>query len=872
MRFRLSSALWSMFVAFVSPAAAAPGLDYYLPPGTDYAPAVPTPGQYLGWQIGEWHVSSDQVAGYLRAVAAAAPDRVKLEEIGRTHEQKPLLVATVTSAENHGRLEEIRQRHLAAWRQGGGAKEGRDDQPLVVNLGYSVHGNEPSGVNAMMLVVYHLAAARGPAVEEQLRRTVILVEAQRNPDGGDRAASWFNQHKSLTAPSADPADREHNEAWPGGRFNHYWFDANRDWLPLVHPEARARAELFHRWRPHVLTDHHEMGTGKTFFFQPGEPKRNNPSTSRRLLEATKKFTRHHAAALGRQQILYYSEEGYDDFYPGKGSTYPDLHGCIGILFEQASARGHAQESENGVLEFPFAIRNQVIASLSSLEAALAMRGELREMQAAFASETAALAAASPVKAYVFGDDNDPARAAAFVDLLMRHRIEVRPLRAPLQGQGMTFVPDKAWVVDVAQPQHRLITEIFTDRTSFEEDIFYDVSAWSMPRAYNLPVMTLDSRPPAADPLAAVPSPAGRLVGGHADYAYLVDWRGLHAPRALARLLKQGVVVKVLTGKPIVVAAGGGNTDLPPGTLLIPLGLQPGKVKVIREHVDRMVAEDGLKVYGCDGGLTPAGVDLGSPTFVRLDESRAALITGTGVDAQEIGAVWHTLDQKFAVVPTLLPGSDLGRVNLGRYEFIFMADGSYERLVDDAGVAALKAWVTRGGTLMLTGRALTWAAKREVAPLEFVSEEPTPAGTTVRQPYGTGLDREALKLVAGSIFSVSIDATHPLGFGYGEGGLSLCRSNTLVLKPVKSPYEMPAVYHAQPLRSGYASEENQKRIASSPAAVALTQAKGVVVAMSDLPVFRGFWRGGERVLANAVFFGRSIVPIRNRDPGEEAHAH
>jgi hypothetical protein len=355
-------------------------LDYYLPAGAVYNAKVPTPEQFFGWQVGDWHIRSDLNVAYLRAVAAAAPDRVKLEIIGYTHERKPLVVLTITAPENHRNLDKIRAEHLALLDPAKNAALDVAKMPVVVDLGYSIHGNECSGVNAMPLVVYYLAAAQGPKVEALLRESVILIEAQRNPDGGDRAAQWFNSNRSLTAPSADPADREHKELWPGGRFNHYLFDPNRDWLPLVHPEAQARAALFHQWRPNLLTDHHEMGTNSTFFFQPGVESRNNPNSPAKVFELNHKVAAYHQRALDAKGILYYSQQGFDDFYPGKGSTYPDLHGTIGILFEQASARGHAQESDNGVLTFAYAIRNQVLSSFSSLEAAQALRVDLLGLQ------------------------------------------------------------------------------------------------------------------------------------------------------------------------------------------------------------------------------------------------------------------------------------------------------------------------------------------------------------------------------------------------------------------------------------------------------------------------------------------------------------
>lgn len=864
-------------LALTATSPAAPQIDYYLPAGTSYDPRVPTPESYFGFQVGEWHVTSAQLTGYLRAVAAAAPDRVKLEVVGHTHERKPLIVLTITAPENHARLEQIRQEHLALLDP---ARSGSLDLarlPVVIDLGYSIHGNEPSGVNAVPLVVYHLAAARDARTEDTLRHAVVLVEALRNPDGADRAAHWFNTNRSLSAPSTDPADREHNEAWPRGRFNHYLFDPNRDWLPLVHPEARARAELFHRWRPNVLTDHHEMGTNTSFFFQPGVPTRNNPSIPSRVVELTHRVAAHHQRALDGRGAFYYSEQGFDDFYPGKGSTYPDLHGTIGILFEQASSRGHAQESDNGLLTLPFTIRNQVLTSFSTLEAALALRTELLGLQRDFPRLTAELAAASPVKGYVFGDDGDPARAWAFLDLLARHRIEVRPLREERTVNGQRFSPGSAWVVATNQPQFRLITEMFTRRTKFTDNIFYDVSAWTLPLAYNLPFAELTATAPVGEPLAGEPVfPSGRLVGGRSNYAYVFDWNGYFAPRAVHRLQRAGVLVKGLTGGPAEIrAADGSVAQVGHGAVLVPVGLQPEKAELINRIIDTIVREDGLTVYACSTGLTPRGVDLGSASFRPMPLPRVALLTGQGVDPQSIGSAWHVLDQRVGLTATLLDLTAVARTDMWRYNVIVMADGSYESAFTDATVSALKRWVQDGGTLMVFGRAVRWAAGKGLGAIEVHETAATDGKESPRQPYAQGPDLESLKRVEGAIFAASVDVTHPLGYGFAGDRLALCRATTLLLKRTKSPYDTPIVYTAAPLLSGYASEANQQAIAGTAAAVAAPLGRGAVIAIVDDVNFRGFWYGGNRVFLNAIFHGDAIRPPTMSEAeaeSEDAHSH
>ena len=322
-------------------------LNYYIPSNQNYNDKIPTPKEIIGHQIGEWHITHDKLVEYMKVLAKSS-DRITLEDRGKTFEGRPLLLLTITSPSNHSRINDIRHRHI----------DGTNDSsldvtsdPIIVYQGFSIHGNEPSGSNAALAVAYYLAASSSLATEDLLNNTVILFDPSYNPDGLQRFAYWANTNKSKNI-NPDSNDREYFEVWPRGRTNHYWFDMNRDWLPVQLPESRARIASFHKWLPNILTDHHEMGSNSTFFFQPGIPSRTHPLTPQLNQDLTREIATYHAKALDKIGSQYYSEESFDDFYYGKGSTFPDINGSIGILFEQASSRGHAQDTSNGVLTFP----------------------------------------------------------------------------------------------------------------------------------------------------------------------------------------------------------------------------------------------------------------------------------------------------------------------------------------------------------------------------------------------------------------------------------------------------------------------------------------------------------------------------------------
>jgi hypothetical protein len=865
-------------MAFVSVLLAAPlpaaavlptevELGYYLPEAASYDPAVPAPSAVLGFEVGEWHVRPDQLVAYMERLAATS-DRVRIKETGRTHERRPQVLLTISSPENLARLDELLERHRALSEgDGADADASLAGQPVFVYLGYSIHGNEPSGANASMLVAYHLAAGRGGEVEDLLANAVVLLDPALNPDGLGRFAHWANMYRG-EQPVADPDHREHVEAWPAGRTNHYWFDLNRDWLLLQHPESRNRVAAFQRYRPNVLADFHEMGTSSTFFFQPGVPSRQNPLTPPRNLELTREIARFHAEALDAAGSLYYTEETFDDFYFGKGSTYPDIQGGVGILFEQASARGHLQEKGpgEGLLSFPFAIRNQLLASLSTLRAAVAKRDDLLAYQRSFYREAVAEAGAGPLRAYVVGDRGDPARLHELIGVLRAHGVRVHRLAGAISRDGVGYGPADAVVVPVAQRQARLLRALFERRTEFPDRTFYDVSAWTLPLAFGLPWAELGRDAFRSDlvgeEIAAAPGgagvPAGRMAEAASPVAWAFEWTGFHAPRALYRLLGEGVLARVAT-RPFEAPGAGGRRAFGYGTVVVPLGLQPERAEEIRELLATAAGEDGLVVHALASGLTGGGMDLGSPSLAPLERPVPLLLVGAGVASYAAGEVWHHLDHRLGMEVALADRSYLDRLDLARYSHVVLADGRWDDLSDEQA-AALGEWVRRGGTLVALQGAAVWAegALLGIEPEEGAGEDDDEPKIEPR-PYAEFRRDVALPLIAGTIFEARVDPTHPLAYGFPAAPLAVFRDSALTLTPSENPYDTPVRYAERPLLAGYVSPENLERLAGTPAVIATRLGQGTVVRMIDDPVFRGFWLGTAKLLSNAIFFAPVIEP-------------
>ncbi|MDY7395525.1 M14 metallopeptidase family protein [Aureibaculum sp. 2210JD6-5] len=815
-------------------------LNYYLPQNVTYNSEIPTPESVIGHQVGEWHISHDKLVHYMQTLAKSS-DRITIETRGKTYEDRPILLLTITSPKNHQNIESIRSEHLKL-SDASANDVNVSDMPVVVYQGFSIHGNEPSGANAGLLVAYYLAAAEGNEIDELLNNTIILFDPSFNPDGLNRFASWVNVHKNQNVTS-DNNDREYDEAWPGGRTNHYWFDMNRDWLVTQLPESQARIKTFHKWKPNILTDHHEMGTNSTFFFQPGIPSRTHPLTPKLNQQLTAKIGEYHAKALDKIGSLYFTEERYDDFYYGKGSTFPDINGGIGILFEQASSRGHAQDTDNGLLTFPFTIRNQFTAALSTLEAGKNMREELLKYQNDFYKEAQNEIKKDRNKAIVFGDAHDKGKTYQFAKMLERQHIKFHKLNGDVNASGNRFSADNSYIIPANQPNYRMIKAMFETRTSFQDSLFYDVSAWTLPMAFDLNYGYTNSVASAGDAVTSLDFPEGK-VSSKSDYAYIFEWDEYYTPKALYTILKNDLRAKVAV-KPFGI--GGKNYDY--GTILIPVANQEKISDEIYNLLQQTAKETGVDFNAVNTGIA-TGIDLGSSYFRILEEPKIAVLVGEGISSYDAGEIWHLLDTRYQMPITKLDTKDLHRADLNKYTTIIMANTSGSTLKD--ATENLKTFVKNGGVLIGYRNAIRWLDTNKFIELDFKKSKVEAKDVS----FADREDFRGAQVIGGAIFEADIDLTHPIGYGYNKDKIALFRNTTLFIKPDStSNYKNPLQYTKKALLSGYISKENLKAIKETLPFKTTGMGRGQVIAFTDNTNFRAFWYGTNKLLMNSIFFGK-----------------
>ncbi|MEY2595863.1 MAG: hypothetical protein RI965_1135 [Bacteroidota bacterium] len=820
--------------------------SYFYPNAGKFNPQIPTPEKFLGYPIGEQHTRHESLVAYFKELDKLS-ERISVEEIGKTFENRTQIAAIFTSKKNYDRIEEIRKEHLAG--QSNGATE---NVPLVIHLGYNVHGNEPSSSEAAMLTAYYITASENEETLKWLDNMVILMDPVINPDGRDRHSHWANMHKGSPA-VADPLDREHNEIWPGGRFNHYWFDLNRDWFLATFPETKNRINFFHKWRPYVQTDHHEMGTNSTFYFDPGEEASNNPLVPNYLYKKIyPKYAEYFTKATDKIGSLYFTKEAYDKLYPGYGSSYINFYGGAGFLFEQASSRGHVQETPTIPITFAFTIRNQLTGSLAIIRASIAEKKSLLQMRKEFFNVSKEQAAKSPIKGYVFGDPNDQTRTNAFLDKLLLHRIDVYDM----PNSSNYYVPTN-------QDNHIMVRTIFENQITYQDSSFYDASVWSLIHAYGLPYSEVKTAMTPGKKITSIPEPIIPSFN-KSNYAYLVNNTDYNIHKFIYELERNGVILKTAF-RPFSSIVNGAEIKFGYGSIIIPVQQQNISAETLYELVTKASKSSNIKVLAVESGYNSSGVDLGSSYVKTLKKPEALMIIGTGVAASEAGEVWHLLDQRLQMPITKVDMLNIGRADLSRYNTMIIVSGVYS-LLDKATIEKIKSWVQNGNTIIAIKGGAEWAIRNGFTK-ENLQQPDSVKQSLVRQDFDRAIEIEGAKALGGSIFRVDLDTTHPVGFGFTTRKIAVYKNSLTFFQNSKNPYSTVAQYLAEPLIGGYVHPTTMKKLKGSASILVGSEGAGRVVMFADEPNFRGTWYGTNKLFLNALFYG-SLINIPQPAVGEE----
>jgi len=555
------------------------------------------------------------------------------------------------------------------------------------------------------------------------------------------------------------------------------------------------------------------------------------------------FGAYYAKALDSIGSLYFTKEVFDGTYPGYGSSYPDLQGGLGLLFEQASSRGHKQTTAFGEITFPFTIRNQYTSSITTVKAAVENKAYLRKYQQDFFKSALSRAGSSRVKGYSFGDEYDQNRVKAFIDKLLLHKIDVYK-----NGERSFYVPTR-------QSQYRMVQTVFETYTKYRDSVFYDASAWSLANFYNLNYRAHNKALSTGTPVTSAEDLIEVDPVERSDYAYLIDWDDYNAPAVLNYLQNKDLVLSS-SFRSFTSKTNRGEKTFNYGTLLLPVQLQKKNADEVFKLLREAQQKFEVPMYSVNTGYNLSGVDLGSRFLEPVAKPKAAMIIGEGIRSYEAGEVWHLLDTRVHMPITKIPVRNLKRADLEKYNTLVMVSGSYS--FDDKMLEKFKGWVEKGNTLITVGTASKWAIDKKLVKEKLITEEKDSTAQVQRKPYRDAGENLGKESVGGIIVQGELDLTHPLAFGYRKERIPVYKNNTVWLAPSKNEYSTVVKYTDQPVIDGFITDTNKDTFLTKSASLIVSPlGSGRVVMFADNPNFRGSWYGTNRLFLNALFLGNHI---------------
>ena len=883
--------------------------DYW--PGADYDPAIPSVRSVLGFESGAEMARADQVNRYFEALAAAVPQRMRTFEYGESWEGRKLIYGVISSEKNIARLDDIKK---AMGRLADPRRLSTDESraiiqsmPAVVWLSHSVHGNEPGTTDAALLTAYHLLASRGDSrVAKMLEEAVVVVLPLQNPDGRERFINSNRAARGLE-PDPSPLSAERDEPWPGGRMNHYVFDMNRDWFTQTQPEMRAHARLMLEWMPVVVADVHEMGANQTFFFPP-EADPLNPNLTPRQLGNVELIARNNAAWFDKVGLRYFNREIFDGFFPGYGSGWPNYQGASAMVYEQGSSRGLvARRADGSLLQFSDTVKSQFIASLSAVEVVANNRSRFLSDFADYRASAIAEGQREPVKAYVIPEAPDADMAARLAVTLARNGIEVRRSDAAFAACGRRFDAG-SYVVSAAQPTKRLIRTLLDEKTVMKAefvkrqedrvskglpDEIYDVTAWSLPLMFNVPIVSCSNDPVVKGELVASDwQPSGRVIGDSSSVGYVVPWGSTASARFLTAALRAGLPVKS-SNKEFTL----GSVKYPAGSLFVDGAMASENLAA---RVLELARESGARVTAVSDSWVSEGPSLGSPNMLHMPLPRVALIWDEPTERYSAGHTRFVLEQQFGYPVTLIRARRVSVANLDGFDVIVVPGegGSYAATFGKRGAENLKNWVQRGGVLIGLGSGTRYLAEKgvELLPLKLENALESEAAKDSSAKAGAGAKSESAKPdsgkpddadsrvdakelvteadlqkaerplkapprpVAGILARADVEDEHWLTAGVASRLNVLVTGNDIYAPVRLSDADTVARFAApdQVLASGVLWEENRRQLAFKPFVVSKSTGRGVVVGFTADPNFRAHMAGLNLIFINAIFRGAAVT--------------
>lgn len=857
----------------------------------EYREKLPRPETLLGYEPGEAYA---QYGAFLEVLETYAhSDRVRVFPTGATNERRPMHVVAISSAKNLRRLDDIK---AANQRLADGRAELSDreidrliaKQPIIVWLGYNIHGDEAAGTEAAIRVLYELVASESKTVKAWLDDVVVIMNPCQNPDGRERFVVWANAH-GLGRPERFAYEKE-NPWNVQGRYNHYYFDLNRDMIPTSQVESRNSGAAFLEWLPQVAADHH--GETKEFFFPPAALP-INPNLPRESLERwLDVFGRGNAAAFDQQGWMYYVRDYFDIFYAGYWDSWPALQGATGMTYETSGGgkRGfNYLRDDETIMTLRSAIAKHFTASLATIATAAAHReARLRDFREHFVSAVKAGREADLQQVWIPAG-TDPHRTRELVRALRRSGVEVQTTTAVATLPTATnyfgvntaeiTMPVGTFVVDMAQPKGHVARALLEPDTAIDDAFierqqekmkrnrdrgenapdddyeFYDVTAWTMPLAYDVEAYQVGAAVNfSGDVIGEVVAPSV-AAPPRATAAYVIRPGTEGAVRLALDLLEEGYRVATAVRSMDV-----GGVAYPRGSLVVRIERNPTS---LHERIGELARRHRIEVGVANTAFTESGITgIGSESTFALTAPKVLVATGDGVIPSSYGALHYLFEETYGLEFVPVAVDTLGSIDLRKFNVVVLPAGSphhYGRLLGDGGKSNLKTWVSQGGTLICLGWATEFAIDADTGwtSIKRVGADDDDDAKADDADGEDEPDAEPLP-VPGAMMRTMVDHDHFLSFGYEQDELPFLVNSDTFFTASETGFNVLKFPQENIRLAGYVWPDNTERLIGGTAAVVDEPVgRGHIILFSDEPGYRAWWHATTRMLMNAILYAPGL---------------
>ena len=813
------------------------------------AQKIQSPAEFLGYKLGDQFTPHYRIAAYFQYIVQASKN-VKLTQYGTTSEGRPLLTMFIASDENIGRLEEIRQNNLRLTGLESGT--GNTNSPAIVWLSYNIHGNEPSSSEAAMEMLFELVDPSNTKTKAWLKNVVVVIDPCQNPDGRERYVNFYNSVHAAP-PDADPAAREHREPWPGGRYNHFYFDMNRDWAWQTQPESQAKLANYNKWLPQVHVDFHEQSYNAPYYFAPAaEPFHKDITPWQREFQVL--VGKNNARYFDQNGWLYFTKYEFDLLYPSYGDTYPLYNGSIGMTFEQGGiSAGLAVKTASGdTLTLADRVAHHLATGLSTVEISSENHQKLVQHFAAF-YDRARNNPPGDFKTYVIKNENSD-KLKTLVNLFDKNSIRYG-FGGSGSVSGFNYFSGKTeklnieandLVVNAAQPKGILLHVLMEPKTFMSDSATYDITAWSLPYVYGLKTYGIkEALKPASINLKNIEN---NYAADGGNYAYLSEWKSMEDVKFVAALIKNKVKVR-FTELPFSAS----GKKFAPGSLIITRAGNNG-LRTFDETVLSAAKTFGRSITPLKSGFVEKGYDLGSGYVHVINQSKIMIATGDDVSPSALGEVWFYFEKELHYPVSLINTKDLNRVKWTDFDVAIFPDGYYQDFPADD----LQNWVSKGGKLILMENAITKVTGKKSFAIKLKEDKADGDGKTAGKnstqsglkTYGNRERNEISENIAGAIYKVNLDNTHPLGFGF-PAYYYTSKQDEHLYEFLEDGWNVGTL-KKDGYVAGFAGQKVKAHLQDGLLFGVQDIGRGTVVYLADDPLFRSFWENGKLLFSNAVF--------------------